>query len=104
MVIAHCDNPEDAERLPHGIGIGPHLVDMDADHDGEAEDALKPEVAAWIEANISRGGSWEFFINVGDAVEEECPTTKAMVPVNPTYYLVRFKRWSDAFAFKMRWV
>ncbi|SEH89353.1 hypothetical protein SAMN02799636_04325 [Methylobacterium sp. 275MFSha3.1] len=104
MVTVCCDNPEDAERLPHNIEIGVHLVDMNVDHEGEAEDALNAEVVAWIKANISRGGAWGFFIFVGDAVMEECPTTKALVPVDPTSYLVRFRRWSDAFQFKMRWV
>lgn len=102
-VTARCENPEDTQRLPHAVEIYPHLVDLDADVDGEAEDVLKAEVVAWIKANISRGGSWGFFTTFEEDAQSEDPSPAlAFIGVTSSFH-VRFRRSQDAFHFKMRW-
>lgn len=101
-VPVRYDDVAVSARLPHFVDIG-YDHTYEADVGGEYQDALKPDIVAWLTENVKPRSNWQFCCYIGAPEPNSDPVTGEEFESSAQQFRVRFARENDAFNFKMRW-
>lgn len=101
-VTARYDDSDIARRLPHVVDIGYNHT-YEANVDGEGQDALKPEIVAWLADNVKLRDKWQFCCSTGVPELILDSETGEALESSSQQFRVRFAQENDAFNFKLKW-